>query len=192
MNPSHTAVNATTLPLDSLAARALPGAYFADCYEVPDPRPEAAPLQAWLDLVARTPRWTRGLMAWRNQLVRLAGLKDLGGLGDLDAEATQRPVADFRVGQRVGIFEIRQIAPHELVLGQDDHHLDVQVALHKLQRPAADGRPQAWVAVSTVVHVHNRLGRAYMAVVTPFHRLIARDLLARLASAPQPSRHGQR
>ncbi len=44
----------------------------------------------------------------------------------------------------------------------------------------------ATLAVSTVVHIHNALGQAYMAVVTPFHRRIVRAMLQRLAD------HGQR
>ena len=61
----------------------------------------------------------------------------------------------------------------EVVLGQDDKHLDVQVSLSKHRR----GDAPATLAVSTVVHIHNALGQAYMAVVTPFHRRIVRAML---------------
>jgi hypothetical protein len=33
------------------------------------------------------------------------------------------------------------------------------------------------VTATTVVRTHNRLGRAYLAVVLPFHRLIVRAML---------------
>ena len=61
-------------------------------------------------------------------------------------------------------------------MGQDDKHLDVQVSLHKYA-PAGQA---PMVVVSSVVHIHNALGHAYMAVVKPFHRRIVRAMLGRL------------
>jgi hypothetical protein len=166
-------VTTTALPQPSAIHATLQGADFWDAYAAPDPAPAASALQAWLDLAARTPRWTRRLMALRNRLVRLVGLQDLGQLdGGLPPGAQ---AARYRVGDRVGIFTIRHLDAREVVMGQDDTHLDVQVSLCKREQ---DGRPV--VVLGTVVHVHNALGHAYMAVVKPFHRRIVRAMLARL------------
>ncbi len=167
-------VTTTTLPQPSAIHATLPGADFWDAYAAPDPAPAASALQAWLDLAARTPRWTRRLMALRNRLVRLVGLRDLGQL-DGGLPAGHATAARYRVGDRVGIFTIRHLDAHEVMMGQDDKHLDVQVSLCKREQ---DGRPV--VVLGTVVHVHNTLGHAYMAVVKPFHRRIVRAMLARL------------
>lgn len=177
-------VTITTLPQPSVIHAALPGAHFWDAYATPDPAPEASALQAWLDLAVRTPGWTRRLMALRNRLVRLVGLQDLGQLdGGLSAGRPQ--AARYRVGDRVGIFTIRHLDAREVVMGQDDKHLDVQVSLCKREQ---DGR--SVVVLGTVVHVHNTLGHAYMAVVKPFHRRIVRAMLARM---PLPAAdHGPR
>ena len=43
------------------------------------------------------------------------------------------------------------------------------------------------IAVTTVVHIHNLLGRIYMAVITPMHRMIVPASLARLN---EPCHHG--
>ena len=83
---------------------------------------------------------------------------------------------------RVGIFRIRHLSDTEVVMGQDDKHLDVQVSICK--QPAAPGTAPR-VVLSTVVHIHNTLGHAYMAVITPIHRVIARGTAQRLAD------HGQ-
>ena len=180
MTPPAT-VRSIGIPPGTAIHAALPGAHFFDAYEVADPHPARTALQTWLDVVARTPRWTQKLMALRNRLVRLVGLKDLGQLHDAHPPASGHAPSDAG-SYRVGIFLIRHLSDTEVVLGQDDKHLDVQVSLSKHRR----GDAPATLAVSTVVHIHNALGQTYMAVVTPFHRRIVRAMLQRLAD------HGQR
>jgi hypothetical protein len=60
----------------------------------------------------------------------------------------------------------------EVLLGSDDRHLDFRASV----RREADR-----VVLSTVVIMHNRFGRAYFALVRPFHPVIVRVLLARAA-----------
>jgi hypothetical protein len=67
------------------------------------------------------------------------------------------------------------LSEDEVVLGDDDKHLRAHVSVYK-----ARGKQQN-VTLSTVVHVHNFLGRAYLFFVIPAHRLIVPPLLARLA-----------
>ena len=184
---SPCAVRAIAIPPGTAIHARLRGAQFSDAYSAADPEPNASALQTWLAVAARTPRWTQQLMAVRNRLVRLVGLKDLGQLHHahpLASGGDPRDARSYRVGDRVGIFLIRHLSDTEVVLGQDDRHLDVQVALTK--HPATANAP-ATVAVSTMVHIHNALGHAYMAVVTPFHRRIVRAMMRRLAALP----HGQ-
>jgi len=178
-------VRAIQVPPGTAIHAQLAGADFFDAYTVADPEPGTPALQTWLDMVARTPLWTQQLMALRNRLVRLVGLKGAGQLGDRHRPAgggAPGEAASYRVGDRVGIFQIRHLSATEVVMGQDDKHLDVQVSLAR-QAPAGGA---ATVVVSTVVHIHNRLGHAYMAVITPFHRAIVRTMLHQLAD------HGQR
>ena len=76
----------------------------------------------------------------RNKAVRLVGLKDLGQLDDGHPPASGRPLRDarsYRVGDRVGIFRIRHLSDTEVVMGQDDKHLDVQVSICKQPAPPA-------------------------------------------------------
>ncbi|CAN7620703.1 DUF2867 domain-containing protein [Acidovorax sp. LjRoot194] len=182
-------VHAVPLPEGTVIHAALPGAQYADAYQTPDPHPNASALQAWLDMVARTPHWTRALMAVRNRLVRLVGLKDVGQLHDVHDQrsgphADPRNAASYRQGDRVGIFILRHLGEREVVMGQDDKHLDVQVSLCK--RLVA-GQPM--LVLSTVVHIHNTLGHAYMAVITPFHCAIVRSMLRRVAAVPTRTGH---
>jgi hypothetical protein len=58
-----------------------------------------------------------------------------------------------------------------VVLGFDDRHLDFRVVVTVADKTAI---------LTTVVRRHNWLGRAYLAAIMPFHRLIARAFAARI------------
>ncbi|MFN3439127.1 MAG: DUF2867 domain-containing protein [Acidovorax sp.] len=192
MNAAN-AVRETQVPAGTVIHATLPGAHFFDAYTVTDPRPATSALQTWLDVVARTPRWTQHLLAVRNTVVQWVGLKGVGQLHDmhpLASGASPRDARSYRVGDRVGIFLIRHLSDTEVVMGQDDKHLDVQVSLtkHAQADDSDDSDNPATVVLSTVVHIHNTLGHVYMAVITPFHRRIVQVMLQQLA----PSNHGPR
>ena len=163
------------LPVGSRIAQALLGCDFADCYQMHDLWPEMSAFETYLTLVARTPGWMNTLMAMRNQAVRLVGLKHLG---NLSTEINRKPANAFTVGDRVGIFGLQHLQPDEVILFDNDKHLHVQLSLVK---HLVDEKPM--VSLSTVVHIHNRLGRIYMAVVGPAHSLIVPRMLAQVAYA---------
>lgn len=166
-------VQRSDLPSASHIASTVPGADFADCYQFADPDPQASALETYLTLVARTPGWMNALMALRNRVVAWAGLKHLGSMAASDVA---KPARAYRLGDRVGIFGLQYADPQEVILVDDDKHLRVQVSLCK---HVVSG--QAVVSVSTVVHIHNRLGRVYMSVVGPVHSLIVPRMLAQVA-----------
>ena len=170
---SFSKVKRCDLPTGSTILTTLPGADFADCYQFADQWPDKNALETFLALMQRSPWWMNGLMTLRNQAVRLVGLKHLGSMTDPHG---QRAASDYQPGQRVGIFTLHQAQPQEVIVFDDDQHLKVQLSLlkHSVQG-------QAVVSLSTVVHIHNRLGRAYMAVVGPVHSVIVPRMLAQVA-----------
>jgi len=161
------AITEIAVPAASRLHARLPGAHFHDAYRMalPDDRPVLA---LFLDSVRRTPRWVNRLMALRNAVVAPLGLKNLGGLNEVDAV---KPVAAYRPGDRVGIFTLLHVSDDEVILGDADRHLDVQVSLCRLGED---------VAVSTVVHVHRLLGHLYMLPVAPLHRRIVPAVMRRM------------
>jgi len=163
------------IPAGSRIAQALPNNDFADCYQFDDLWPNQNALETYLTLVTRTPGWMNALMAMRNQAVRLVGLKHLGALS---TAVNRKPASDFKLGDRVGIFVLKHLQEDEVILFDDDKHLHVQLSVVK---HVVDGKPK--VSLSTVVHIHNRLGRVYMAVVGPVHSLIVPRMLAQVAHA---------
>jgi hypothetical protein len=162
-------VSACAVPPQSRLHARLAGAHFHDAYRVDNPHPGRPALALWMQTLGRTPGWVDAAMRARNAIVKRLGLKDLGVLR-IDPN---RPLQDYRVGERVGIFTALHLGEDEVVMGDDDKHLDVQVSLLK----TADRQ----VVVSTVVHIHNALGRAYMLFVKPAHRVIAPAVLARFS-----------
>lgn len=159
------------VPAHSILAPWLNDADFHDCHALPAADNAASALQLYLTVVQQTPGWVDALMRLRNRVVALFGLKNLGVLADVNAG---KEAADYRVGDRVGIFSLLHLSDEEVILGDADRHLEVRVSLCKVAQPQG-----MLLAVSTVVHIHNRLGRMYMAFVGPLHRRIVPAMLRR-------------
>ncbi len=153
----------TTAPL-------LVGAGFADAYRLIVDGPALNATAAAQRVFARTPRWISALLAARNRLGAAIGLKGAGETAfDSDLPLEKR--------RRIGFFPVVSETQNRVVLGFDDWHLDFRVVVD-VTSLAAD-RQQ--VTATTLVRTHNRTGRAYLAVIIPFHRVIVRTLLAQAA-----------
>ena len=157
------------VPVGSVLHRELSDAYFYDAFEMELPTDGKNALEIYLACVSRTPAWVEKLMMLRNRIVGLFGLKNLGQMARV---APGGDASQYKVGDRVGIFSLLHLADHEVVMTDDDHHLQVKVSVY---RHACGKR----VTVSTVVHVKNLLGRIYMFVVVPFHKRIVPAVMAR-------------
>ena len=77
----------------------------------------------------------------------------------------------------IGIFPVVSETPDRLVAGFNDRHLDFRVVVDVT--PPGDVRQ---VTATTLVLTHNWLGRAYLAIILPFHRMIVRALLRQVAA----------
>lgn len=161
-------------PANSQAQQLAVGAYFHDAWAIVAAQPALNPLEQFLRVANNTPAWVDTLMQCRNRLVSLVGLKNLGGLSHIDRA---KPASAYQVGERVGIFTLLFQSDTEVLLGDSDKHLDVVVSVHK-QAPAPDGTTV--LTVSTVVKVHNWLGRLYMIPVRPAHHFIAKAMVRKL------------
>ena len=140
----------------------LTGAQFSDAFSIVLDRAGLNARQAAEKMLGHQPRWIVALMALRHRLVAPFGLKTSAPAGTTDT---------------IGIFPILSQAPGRLVAGLNDKHLDFRVVVDV----ATSGETQR-VTATTLVKTHNRLGRAYLAVVLPFHRLIVRALLRQVAA----------
>lgn len=111
------------------------------------------------------PSWADTLMRLRDAAVGRFGLKTAGPRGE-------PPAPPYRPGQALGIFRIFHLAPGEVVLGEDDRHLDFRISLL-----ASDNQ----LRVCTLVRPHNFFGLLYLGAVLPFHHAIAAVMAGRMA-----------
>ena len=79
--------------------------------------------------------------------------------------------------EMIGIFPIVSQTPDRLVAGFNDKHLDFRVVVDVANSGALRN-----VTLTTLVLTHNRLGRTYLAIILPFHRLVVRSLLRQVAA----------
>lgn len=141
----------------------LAGAQFADAFRIALAGRTLNARQAAERMMGRQPRWVQRLVALRNAFVAPFGLKT-SGAGEPAPEGT------------IGIFPVLSETPSQLVAGFDDSHLDFRVVVDV--SPCAEGQQ---VTATTLVRTNNWLGRTYLAVILPFHRLVVRALLRQIA-----------
>lgn len=146
----------------------LAGAQFADAFRVTVEDPRLNARGAAERMFSRSPRWVEALVDLRNMIMAPFGLKT-SGEGEPNA------------GGMIGLFPVLDETPRRLVAGFDDHHLDFRVVVDVA--PANGGQD---VTATTLVLTHNRLGRAYLAAILPFHRLVAKTLLRQVCPSPAP------
>ena len=145
MTDNTTSVAAVALPPASRVSGLYASTDLADAFAMHlPPGASTDPETLARFIFAQQPRWVGHLMGLRDLIVARFGLKTATQLQD-PARAGRHP--------RVGIFRIYETRPHEIVLGEDDKHLDFRLSvLH--ERALATGA--ARVVLSTVVHCHNR------------------------------------
>ena len=158
-----------------LAADSLPRVDFVDSYSLRLP-PDAPDIDSLaLTALSDWPAWVRALLHLRDLLVAPLGLQTGGRWM---ATCSERPLAP---GGHVGFFQVcaRESGDdrEELLLGGQDSHLDFCLSL--LTARDRDGEQR--LAVTTVVHFNNVVGRLYFVPVRPFHRLILWSQMRRLA-----------
>jgi hypothetical protein len=144
---------------DSQAGDVLAGAQFADAFRITVDEPDLDASTAARRMLARNPAWVTALMRLRNAIVRPLGLKT--------------PVHTTAVSQtRIGMFPLLSATPQRVVVGLDDRHLDFRAIVDVVRRGEVTE-----VTATTIVKTHNWLGRAYLATIMQFHRIIVRIML---------------
>lgn len=149
-------VQPATLPPASLLAKST--WQYQDAFRIPTDRP-VTPFEAGRAFFYSAPAWVERLFDWRNRMVRRLGLKV--------PEGSRKPFTGTP-GEQMGLFRVYAHTEQELVLGEDDRHLDFRVSL--LTEPG-------FLTLSTTVRFHNFWGRLYFLPVAPFHRMVVPAML---------------
>jgi hypothetical protein len=176
MPSEFTTVKPVALPAQSAVATVYASMNLADAFAIQLPSGTSAdPDILWRFLISQQPSWIGWLVNVRDAIVACFGLKTAKHLATLSSDAN---------AGRIGIFKVYGKSETEIVLGEDDKHLDFRLSVLRTPDPSATLGGQ--LTVSTVVHCHNLLGRAYISVIAPFHRQVVKASLRRAAHIGWP------
>lgn len=144
----------------------LPGCDFADAFAVSlsCPAPDAREVAAIA--FSKLPDWAGWLLKLRNAAMARLGLKG----------------AELKTGLPVLHEDAERV-----IVGLNDSHLDFRT-LFRVDAESGSSNGSRILLV-TIVRRHNALGRIYLAVIMPFHKLIVRSLLSRVARRLEAEAH---
>lgn len=161
--PCYPKIEQCALPPASQLQRSYNHADFADAFSVDLPKEASHDAETVARHVfAGQPAWIGLLLRLRDILVRPFGLKTTADLKQ-------------KGGDRISLFQILERYDDEIILGEDDTHLDFRVSV--LVELRSHGRFR--LTVTTLVFCNRPLGRAYITLIAPFHRAVVRASLDR-------------
>jgi hypothetical protein len=135
-------------------------AYFRDAYRAPLINPTASVAEIFFAVFGHHPLACKLLLVGRNWIARKCGLEVPS------ASSVWRPVAKsgYGPGETIGPWPVFHVSETELIAGRDNAHLDFRLSVLKsMEAGSAD------VTISTVCTIHNRAGRIYLSLISPFH-----------------------
>ncbi len=144
------------------AGTVLTGAQFIDAFRVEVGTAPLSAREACIRMVLHGPRWIDALLRLRNILVKPFGLKTSG-------EGAYAP------GGLIGLFPVLSETPDQLIAGFDDSHLDFRIVVD-----VAGEATLRHVTSTTLVRTNNLLGRTYLTLIMPFHKLVVRSMMGRI------------
>ena len=144
-------IRKTPLPQTSKLWETVADGDFIDGYAVESSLTVKEALRIGLAL----PVWAMGLLKLRNALLSPFGFKTRIDRGYLDS-----------------VFPLTFEDDDEVIVGTDDWHQNFRISLY---------RKDDYIHMATWVHRNNLAGYIYLAVVMPFHILITRDAMRRIA-----------
>lgn len=161
-------IEKVSVPENSLAVRSLPSIHYSDSYKAAFPAESIGDVASLTRLfLTSVPSWVSQMMKVRDRLVGFIGLKT--------SSRSERKNITLEQGSRVGIFRVIDRDSHEVLLGEDDRHLDFRVSIL-----LSEADEVKYVSVSTVVFFHNWLGRLYFFIVKRIHKAIVPAMLTNM------------
>lgn len=118
------------------------------------------------------PVWVAKLLALRDRIAGVSGLKTSGNTRNRQQQLNR---FTCEPGDQLGLFKVYSKTEHEVVLGEDDKHLNFRVSLYL--EPESMNAAIKKLTISTVVKFNNLFGRLYFLPVRPFHRIIVPKML---------------
>lgn len=121
---------------------------------------------------AYSPNWVGKLFSLRNKIVSLFGLKTSSKITDRTQQLNN---FECQVGQQLGLFKIFHKTENEVIMGENDKHLNFRVSLLFKQNDLETTKKE--VFISTTVEFNNWFGKLYFLPVRLFHKKIVPVML---------------
>ncbi len=118
------------------------------------------------------PKWADNLMLLRDKIVGVFGLKTSS---QINSGHRNINTFKFEPGEQLDIFRLYDKTENELILGEDDKHLNFRFSL-LLDSHNIDVNHKR-IVLTTLVEYKNLFGRLYFLPVKPFHQLIVKATL---------------
>lgn len=113
-------------------------------------------------------KWISNLMALRDKIVKPFGLKTSKNETDKKSQNFE-----FEKGKQFGIFKVFYKTENEVILGENDKHLDFRISifLDILTETKKE------LTISSIVKFNNWFGKLYFMIIKPFHNIIVPKML---------------
>jgi hypothetical protein len=156
-------VEKVSVPKNSIANESLSYIHYSDAYKVLLPDELAYDVNyISKKFLTTVPSWISRLMKVRDRIVSFIGLKI----------SSRSKVIKLEEGSRIGIFRVFICNSHEILLGEDDRHLNFRVSILVEEVNGLN-----YLIVSTVVYFHNWMGKLYFFIVRKIHKVIVTAML---------------
>ena len=168
-------VKRTILPKYSLAEKSFPRFDYKDAYTCKFNVDKGLTVEdTVLAFFNSSPSIISSLFWLRNKIVKPFGLKTSNN------SDRQKRLDEFKVetGNALGLFCVVDKSPCEVLIGEDDKHLNFRISFFLERRDQSSN--EYLFTLSTTVFIKNFFGRLYFFSVKPFHRLIVPGMVKRI------------
>jgi hypothetical protein len=164
----------TTLPINSILNTSHKEYDYVDSFQgvLNDVENKITSVDIGRAFFSSEPKWVGKLFNLRNKIVSVFGLKTSGNAVD-----RQQQLDNFKCeqGEQLGLFKVFNKTDKEVIIGEDDKHLNFRISLF-LDKSKADKSKKEFT-ISTTVEFNNWFGRLYFLPVRPFHKFIVPTML---------------
>ena len=152
-------ISKVDVPNESIVYDYISQVDYSDAYKMKLNDTSLSAEEIYIRIFSHVPSWVINLMKIRDKIVSLFGIKMSDDVGHKKV---------LIVGEKAGIFLIHHIKEEEIIAGEDNMHLDFRVSVLKQDDD---------VTISTLVHYNNLLGKVYMSIISPFHKMAVKAIM---------------
>lgn len=161
------------IPIDSLIQITLPQTKFNDCYSVFFQSDRKIDVEEAVHSFFSNMKvkWVDALFKLRNYLVKPFKLYT-----PENVVTTSNTNERITKGGKVAFFDVLEVRDEEILLFADDSHLKAWFSVF-IDNSSILKR----ITFTTTVQTKNRFGKLYLAIINPFHKLIIKTMLKKVA-----------